>query len=176
MHNALPYRPHVARAYARLFRPLVPCGRCRARLDHMTARLWTHLDVAVYRHLGLSLGVKALGVDDVLLLRTRGRTTGQVREVLVAYVDIGGAPVVCAANAGWDHQPGWFQNLRGGGPVEVQCHGECHAVTPVLLEGDERERALAAMEEAFPYMRLYLARTARRFPVLRLQSAVGPTY
>ena len=77
----------------------------------MTARWWTHLDVVAYRHLGMSLGVKALGVDDVLLLRTRGRRSGQVREVLVAYVELDKTPIICGANGGWDRVPAWFVNL-----------------------------------------------------------------
>ncbi|MHB1783586.1 MAG: nitroreductase family deazaflavin-dependent oxidoreductase [Acidimicrobiales bacterium] len=162
------YRPHVARAYRRLYRPFAPAGRRRSRLDHVTARFWTHLDVVAYRHLGVSLGVKALGVDDVLLLRTRGRRSGQVREVLVAYVDLGCAPVICGANGGWDRIPAWFANLRSGGPVEIERHGRRQAVVPVVLEGDERDRAFATVFAAFPHVRLYLDRTARSFPLVRL--------
>lgn len=130
------YRPHVARAYARLYRPFPPGGRRRSRFDQRMARWWTRLDVAAYRHLGVSLGVKALGVNDVILLRTRGRRTGQVREVLVAYVDLGGVPIVCGGNAGSDRPPGWFENLRDGGPAEVEYRGHQHSGSP----GDPRRR------------------------------------
>lgn len=166
------YRRHLASAYVRIYRPLVPRGRRRSSLDQMTARWWTRLDVVAYRHLGLSLGVKALGVDDVLLLRTRGRSSGQVREVLVAYVELDKMPIVCGANGGWDRVPAWFVNMRAGGPVEIERHGSRQPVVPVVLEGDERERAFAAVSEAFPHVRLYLSRTSRRFPLVRLE-AIG---
>jgi deazaflavin-dependent oxidoreductase (nitroreductase family) len=136
----------------------------------MTARWWTHLDVVAYRHLGMSLGVKALGVNNVLLLRTRGRRSGQVREVLVAYVELDKTPVICGANGGWDRVPAWFVNLRAGGPVEIERHGRRQAVVPVVLEGNERERAFAAVFQAFPHVRLYLSRTSRCFPVVRLEA------
>lgn len=138
--------------------------------DQMMARWWTRLDVAAYRHLGMSLGVKALGVDNVILLRTRGRRTGQVREVLVAYVELGGVPIVCGGNAGWDRPPGWFENLRDGGLAEIE-YPDHHriAVTPVILGGDAREQAFAVVYHAFPHIRLYLTRTTRPFPVLRLE-------
>ncbi|HVA75726.1 MAG TPA: nitroreductase family deazaflavin-dependent oxidoreductase [Acidimicrobiales bacterium] len=136
----------------------------------MTARWWTHLDICAYRHLGMSLGVKALGVDNVLLLRTRGRRSGQVREVLVAYVELDETPVICGANGGWDRVPAWFVNLRAGGPVEIERHGRRQAVVPVVLEGDEREQAFAAVFQAFPHVRLYLSRTSRCFPVVRLKA------
>jgi len=164
------YRRRLASAYVRLYRPLAPRGRRRSSLDQMTARWWTHLDVVAYRHLGMSLGVKALGVDDVLLLRTRGRRSGQVREVLVAYVEIDKTRVICGANGGWDRVPAWFVNLRAGGPVEVEKDGRRQAVRPVVLEGDERERAFAAVFQAFPHVRLYLCRTSRCFPLVRLEA------
>ena len=164
------YRRHLASAYVRLYRPLAPRGRRRFSLDQMTARWWTHLDVVAYRHLGVSLGVKALGVNDVLLLRTRGRRSGQVREVLVAYVELGKTPVICGANGGWDRVPAWFVNLRAGGPVEIERHKHRQVVVPLVLEGDEREQALAAVFVAFPHVRLYLSRTTRCFPVVRLEA------
>ncbi len=107
--------------------------------------------MAAYRHLGVSLGVKALGINDVILLRTRGRRTGQVREVLVAYVELGGVPVVCGGNAGWDGPPGWFENLREGGPVEVEYRDHRRiAVIPVILSGGAREQAFAVVYHALP--------------------------
>ena len=168
------YRRHLASAYVRLYRPLAPRGRRRFSLDQMTARWWTHLDVVAYRHLGMSLGVKALGVNNVLLLRTRGRRSGQVREVLVAYVELDETPVICGANGGWDRVPAWFVNLCAGGPVEIERHGRRQAVVPVVLEGDERERAFAAVFQAFPHVRLCLSRTSRCFPLVRLEAIDAP--
>jgi deazaflavin-dependent oxidoreductase (nitroreductase family) len=134
----------------------------------MTARWWTRLDILAFRHLGVSLGVKALGVTDVLLLRTRGRTSGQVREVLVAYVEIDGIPYVCAANGGSDRAPAWFRNLANGGPAEIERGGRRQVVVPVTLEGAERQRVFDDVYHAFPHVRLYLAHTNREFPVVRL--------
>ncbi len=163
------YRRHLAGAYARLYRPFRPAGRRCSVLDRITARLWTRLDVTAYRHLGVSLGVKALGVDDVLVLRTRGRRSGQVREVLVAYVELDHQPVICAANAGSGRDPAWFANLGSGGPVEIERHGHRQAVTPVVLAGPESEQAFAAVDRAFPHVRLYRTHTTRPFPLVRLE-------
>ena len=135
----------------------------------MTARLWTRLDVTCYRWVGASIGACALGLSDVLLLRTRGRRSGQVRAVLVACLELDGVPVVCGANAGSDTDPAWFKNLVAGSPVEIERHRRRIAVTPVLLEGPERAAAFDAVYRAFPHVRLYLARTSRPFPLLRLE-------
>lgn len=162
------YRRKVARIYMRLFRPLAPRGPRSSKFDQMTARWWTRIDILAFRHLGVSLGVKALGVDDVLLLRTRGRSTGRVREVLVAYVELEGIPFICAANGGSDRAPAWFANLRNGGPAEIERCGRREVVVPMILEGAERERAFEEVHRAFPHVRLYLAHTSRPFPVVRL--------
>jgi F420H(2)-dependent quinone reductase len=168
MQEGLRYRPNLARAYMRLFRPLAPRGPRRSRFDRMTARWWTRIDVAVFRHSGISLGVKALGVDDVLLLRTRGRVSGQVREVLVAYVEIDEVPFICAANGGSDHAPAWYRNLEDGEPVEIERLGRRETVMPVVLEGPERERVFDVVYRTFPHVRLYLAHTSRTFPIVCL--------
>ncbi len=168
MEENLRYRQTIARAYMRLFRPLAPHGPRRSKFDRMTARWWTRIDVVAYRRLGVSLGVKALGVNDVLLLRTRGRSSGQVREVLVAYVEIDKVPFICAANGGSDRSPAWYENLCTGGPVEIERHGCRESVIPVVLDGDERERVFEVVYYAFPHVRLYLAQTSRPFPIVRL--------
>jgi deazaflavin-dependent oxidoreductase (nitroreductase family) len=166
------YRRKVARMYMRLFRPLAPRGPRSSKFDQMTARWWTRIDILAFRHLGVSLGVKALGVDDVLLLRTRGRLSGQVREVLVAYVEVDGIPLVCAANGGSHRAPAWFVNLASGGPAEIERGGRREAVTATILEGAERHRAFEEVYHAFPHVRLYLAHTSRQFPVVRLSPLV----
>jgi deazaflavin-dependent oxidoreductase (nitroreductase family) len=140
----------------------------------VTARLWTRLDVICYRWVGASIGACALGLSDVLVLRTRGRRSGQVRAVLVACVEVDGVPVVCGANAGSDTDPAWFKNLVAGSPVEIERHRRRIAVTPVLLEGPERTAAFDAVYRAFPHVRLYLARTSRPFPLLRLEPVDPP--
>ena len=164
------YRRNLARAYMRLFRPLAPRGPRRSKFDQMTARWWTRIDVIAFRHFGVSLGVKALGVSDVLLLRTRGRYSGQVREVLVAYVEIDEVPFVCAANGGSDRAPAWYGNLCRGEAIEIERKGRREEVVPVVLDGEERERIFEVVRLTFPHVRLYLAHTNRPFPVVRLES------
>ena len=162
------YRRKVARMYMLLFRPLAARGPRSSKFDQMTARWWTRIDILAFRHLDVSLGVKALGVKDVLLLRTRGRSSGQVREVLVAYVAIDNILYVCAANGGSQRAPAWFLNLETGGPAEIERHGRREVVAPMILVGIERERVFEEVYRAFPHVRLYLAHTNRQFPVVRL--------
>ena len=75
---------------------------------------------------------------------------------------------ICAANGGAERAPAWYSNLSAGGPAEIERKGLRSAVTPVVLKGTERDRAFERVYFAFPHVRLYLARTSRTFPVLRL--------
>ena len=168
MAEELGYRRKIARIYIWLFRPLAPRGPRSSWFDQLTARWWTRIDIMAYRHLGVSLGVRALGVDAVLLLRTRGRSSGEVREVLVAYVEMDGIPYVCAANGGSDRAPAWYGNLKCGGPAEIERHGRREVVVPTILEGAQREAVFEQVYRAFPHVRLYLAHTSRPFPIVRL--------
>lgn len=170
------YRRKIARMYIRLFRPLVPRGPRSSWFDQLTARWWTRIDIMAFRHLGVSLGVRALGVDAVLLLRTRGRSSGRVREVLVAYVEIEGIPYVCAANGGSHRAPAWYANLQRSGLAEIERHGCREVVAPKVLEGVERDLVFEEVYHAFPHVRLYLSHTSRPFPVVRLAPPALPVW
>ena len=173
MAEELGYRRKIARIYIWLFRPLAPRGPRSSWFDQLTARWWTRIDIMAFRHLGVSLGVRALGVDAVLLLRTRGRSSGEVREVLVAYVEMDGIPYVCAANGGSHRAPAWYGNLKCGGPAEIERHGRREVVVPTILEGAQREAVFEQVYRAFPHVRLYLAHTSRPFPIVRLGPLVA---
>lgn len=162
------YRPGVARVCTRLYRPVRDRGHASTRIDHFAAWCWTHLDLIAYRHFGSAPGVKAFGIERPLLLRTRGRHTGQVREVLVAFIEFEGSLVVCGANAGGERAPSWYVNLRSGGPVEVEVAHERHQMDATLLEGERRRLAFAQLCAAFPQLCLYESRTDRTFPVVAL--------
>ena len=116
----------------------------------------------------MSLVVKALGIENALMLRTRGRRTGQVREVIVAYIPFSGGTVVCGANAGWDKMPSWFINIRDGGTIEIEQFGRRTEVIPTLLVDDERLLAFEQLCAAFPQLCMYGTRTVRQFPIVRL--------
>lgn len=163
------YRLALAKACTRLYQPVRATGHGRSSINHFAARWWTRLDVIVYRRFGVSLVVKALGIEDALMLRTRGRRTGQVREVIVAYIEFDGATVVCGANAGWDKSPSWFINIRNGGPIEIERTGHRFEVVPTLLVDEERGLAFAQLCATFPQLCLYGSRTTRAFPIVRLE-------
>lgn len=125
---------------------------------------------AVYR---VSKGRVAhrVGKAPVLLLTTTGCKSGQPRTHPLFYVADGERFVVVASNAGQDHHPGWYANLRARPEGVVEVGGRRVAVR--ARDADEAERA-----EFWPravaifrgYAR-YARKTERQIPLVVLEPA-----
>ena len=74
-------------------------------------------------------------------LTTTGRKSGQVRSVIVGYLDDGDTPVVMAMN-GWDEgHPAWWLNLEAQPDAVIRQKGQPERpVRAREVEGEERER------------------------------------
>lgn len=74
-------------------------------------------------------------------LRTKGRRSGQIRSVIVGYIEDGGTPVVLAMN-GWDEgHPAWWLNLEAHPDASIRLKGQPErSVRARAVEGEERER------------------------------------
>ena len=86
----------------------------------------------------------------VLLLRTRGRRSGQVREVLVAYVELDKTPVICGANGGCDRVPAWFVNLRPAGRSRSSGTGAVSRSSPWSSRATSASRPSRRCHGPFP--------------------------
>ena len=101
-------------------------------------------------------------------LTTRGRRSGQAREVtLYAYED-GDRLVVVGSVGGAARDPAWAHNLRADPRATVRRGMASEEVVATEVDGPERARLWALVTEAFPLYRTYQARTARRIPVFVL--------
>jgi len=77
-----------------------------------TARRLSKLHTRLYRSTRGRIG-KRLVANDMLLLTTRGRTSGQDHTVPLLYLADGeAAAVVVGTNFGTAHHPGWVYNLE----------------------------------------------------------------
>lgn len=65
------------------------------------------------------VGHRLLGVT-TLLLRTRGRRSGETRTNALNYVEDGGRYIVVASKGGTPSPPAWLLNLQADSAVEVQ--------------------------------------------------------
>ena len=143
-------------------------GRRQTALDRFFVRLYTRLDVAMYRRFGWSAAARMMGVD-VVLLRTVGRRTGRVRENLVACIDDGDSVLVGGGNWGWDRDPGWYYNVQAAPVTEVTRGRETRQMRATALSGEDAERAGKALAEAYPHSQVYIQRRTRPIPTVRLE-------
>ena len=105
----------------------------------------------------------------ILLLTTRGRTTGEPRTVPLIYESVGGPYVIVASNGGADAHPGWYRNLRAEPQVEVQVLDDRFPATARTASGEERERLWRLAAVQWPPYDEYQTRTDRQIPVVVLE-------
>ena len=105
----------------------------------------------------------------ILLLTTRGRTTGEPRTIPLIYEIVGDAYVIVASNGGADAHPGWYRNLRAEPQVEVQVLDDRFPATARTASGEERERLWRLAAVQWPPYDEYQTRTDRQIPVVVLE-------
>jgi deazaflavin-dependent oxidoreductase (nitroreductase family) len=98
----------------------------------------------------------------LLLLTTTGRRTGEPRVTPVTYAEDGGDLLVIGSNWGQQHHPAWALNLRAEPNASVEIRGRRTDVTARLLEGSEREAALALLLRVWPHFSAYAKRAGER--------------
>jgi deazaflavin-dependent oxidoreductase (nitroreductase family) len=77
------------------------------------------LQQSVYVRTDGRLGHRMIGVP-TMLLRTKGRRTGQIRTAALVYARDGEELVLVASNHGYDRPPGWYFNIEADPRVEAQ--------------------------------------------------------
>jgi deazaflavin-dependent oxidoreductase (nitroreductase family) len=107
----------------------------------------------------------------ILLLTTKGRTSGETRTAPLIYEDADGAYVVVASKGGAPEHPGWYKNLAKEPQVELQVKGEVFPARARTASREERERLwkLAALQ--WPEYDAYQKKTEREIPVVVLERA-----
>ena len=107
----------------------------------------------------------------ILLLTTKGRTSGEPRTAPLIYEDADGAYVIVASKGGSPEHPGWYKNLAKEPQVELQVKGEVFPARARTASGEERERLwkLAALQ--WPEYDAYQKKTEREIPVVVLERA-----
>jgi deazaflavin-dependent oxidoreductase (nitroreductase family) len=128
------------------------------------------LQVRVMRLTRGHLGSKLMGAP-VLVLRHRGRKSGQERETPLMYLDDGADVVVVASKGGTDTHPAWFHNLMAMPETEVEVGGERRRVRPRLAGDEERARLWPRLVELYRPFEEYQTFTSRKIPVVVLEPA-----
>jgi proline iminopeptidase len=107
----------------------------------------------------------------ILLLTTKGRTSGEPRTAPLIYAEDGDHYVIVASQGGAPEHPGWYRNLEKDPHVELQVLGDVFAANARTAEGEERERLWEKANEVWPHYAEYQQRTERVIPVVVLERA-----
>jgi deazaflavin-dependent oxidoreductase (nitroreductase family) len=146
-------------------------GRISPRLAHrgLSTRIATGHAKLIARTNG-KLGTRFFGGAPLLVLRTVGRKTGQVRESPAIYVKAGpNAWAVTASNAASQRFPAWYHNLHANPDIEVLVEGRWRAVRARKAEGQEAEELTARIEAIYEGAKHYAAITTRELPIVVLE-------
>jgi deazaflavin-dependent oxidoreductase (nitroreductase family) len=124
--------------------------------------------VRVYRETGGERGYHWRNGTTILLLTTKGRTSGQERTTPLIHRVDGDRWVIVASKGGAPDHPGWFKNLSAEPEATIQVKDEQIPVRASVAEGEERDRLWAAMTEVWPDYDKYQKKTDRQIPVVVL--------
>jgi deazaflavin-dependent oxidoreductase (nitroreductase family) len=105
----------------------------------------------------------------ILVLATKGRKSGLIRENALMYLPYGRDFVIIASNLGEDNHPAWWINLKAEPTASVQIADSHYAVHAREAEGDEREKLWDAIAEKNSDYEQYRTWTSRRIPVVILE-------
>ena len=149
------------RTYGRIS-PRVAHGRFSARVTALHARL-------IGRTNG-KFGARFFGGAPLLVLRTVGRKSGEVRENPAIYVTAGErAWAVAASNAASKRFPGWYLNLQANPEAEALVGGKWRHVRARRAEGREFDELTARIEETYEGAKHYAKIATRELPIVVLE-------
>ncbi len=113
------------------------------------------------------------GGMDLLYLTTTGAKSGQQRQSTVArFADGDDAWLIVASAGGSARHPAWYHNIAAHpDQVWIEFGGQRTRVTPVQLEGEDRDRAWQRITASQPRYAGYETKTDRGIPVIRLTRA-----
>lgn len=97
-----------------------------------------------------------------LLLTTKGRKSGESRQLPLIYGEHEGAYIVVASKGGHSHHPSWYLNLDDEPEVELQVGAEKFSAHAHTAQGEERAVLWEVMSKIFPTYNEYQARAGER--------------
>jgi deazaflavin-dependent oxidoreductase (nitroreductase family) len=104
-----------------------------------------------------------------LLLTTRGRRTGEPRQVAIIYGRNDEDYVVVASMGGSDVHPGWYKNLLADPEAQIQVKADRMKVRARTAPAEERRALWEMMAAIYPSYDEYQAATKREIPIALLE-------
>lgn len=111
------------------------------------------------------LGSK-LGKQQVLILNTTGRKSGEKRAIPIAYFDYKGTYLIVASNWGKPNHANWYLNLKQDAHATLEIGGKTIAVLAHEAHGDEYEQVWGFVTTKYPPYLEYQKQTSRKIPLM----------
>jgi deazaflavin-dependent oxidoreductase (nitroreductase family) len=109
---------------------------------------------------------------NLILLYTKGRSSGEIRRTPVRFFEVGDDLLVAASYRGSPHHPDWYLNLVADRRVWVRRDARFYPATAVTIDGAERDRLWeSVVVPRAPQFADYQASTVRVIPLVRLIEA-----
>jgi deazaflavin-dependent oxidoreductase (nitroreductase family) len=110
-----------------------------------------------------------LVANDMLLLTTTGRGTGEHHTVPLLYLRSADTVLVIASYGGRQRHPDWYLNLQTHPSVKVQIDGKRTTGTARTMSPEERGRWWPKVVEAYADYDVYQSRTDREIPIVAIE-------
>ena len=104
-----------------------------------------------------------------LLLTTKGRKSGQPRELPLIYGKSGDDYLIVASKGGADEPPAWYLNLQDDPQAEVQVLGDRFKAKARVATPEEKAEMWKTMVAEWPAYDDYQAKTDREIPIIVLE-------
>lgn len=134
-----------------------------------TAKNFSTLHTLLFRATRGRIG-RRFADNDMLLLSTKGRTTGKTHTVPLLYLRNADDLVVIASWGGRDQHPEWYLNLLENPVAHAQINGSRARVRATTADSEQRRRLWPRVLAAYDGYREYQSRTDREIPVVILST------
>jgi deazaflavin-dependent oxidoreductase (nitroreductase family) len=104
----------------------------------------------------------------ILILRTKGRTSGELRKAPLIFGRDGADYMVVASKGGAEEHPGWYKNLSASPDIEIQVKGDVLPVRARTATAEEKKRLWPVMTKEWVDYDKYQKSTTRDIPLVIL--------
>lgn len=130
-------------------------------------KMLSTLHAVLYRATSGSIGRRLVN-NDILLLTTTGRSSGEPHTVPLLYLAADERTIVIASYGGRDAHPEWYRNLLSEPAASVQIGGRTRDVVATTMASLERAEWWPRIVDAYRDYAVYQSRTDREIPVVWL--------
>jgi len=106
-----------------------------------------------------------------LLLTTKGRKSGEPRELPLIYGKSGDDYLIVASKGGADAPPAWYLNIEADPDVEVQVWDDRFPAKARVATAEEKAEMWKTMTAEWPAYDDYQKKTDREIPIVVLERA-----